>query len=312
MTYSLPFVSICCITYNHEKFIKDALDGFLMQQINFPIEILIHDDASTDETANIIKDYENKYPDIIRPIYQRENQYSKGIKPNVSFNFPRTQGKYIALCEGDDYWTDPLKLQKQVDFLEANPDFAICFHNAVVINENFPEKNRLNNDDSTPEISTLDDLLKGVNYITTASVVIRTNLIQKLPDWFTSLPFGDYALYLIAAHHSKIRYINEIMSVYRIHQGGIHGHLGNSIKGLTKAYQQHYEFWKIIDKSGMISSSKLNQAILKAIENVIENAAKSKQTQVFVTYSYLLLMHSRGRNWRKLATEILGFCRRER
>ena len=115
-------VSICCITYNQEKFIRQALDGFLMQKTNFKYEIIIHDDASTDNTANIILEYEKKYPDIIKPIYQTENQYSKGKKPTL-ITYKAAQGKYIALCEGDDYWIDENKLQLQVDYMEKNkPD----------------------------------------------------------------------------------------------------------------------------------------------------------------------------------------------
>ncbi len=112
-----PLVSICCITYNHEDFIRDAIEGFLMQKTSFPIEIIIHDDASTDNTANIIEEYANKYPDLFVTILQSENQWSKGGGSIYArFVYPRARGKYIALCEGDDYWTDPLKLQKQVDF----------------------------------------------------------------------------------------------------------------------------------------------------------------------------------------------------
>ncbi|HHX61228.1 MAG TPA: glycosyltransferase [Epulopiscium sp.] len=110
MTDKTPLVSICCLAYNHEKFIRQALDGFIMQESNFPIEVLIHDDASTDDTANIIREYEKKYPEIIKPIYQTENQYSKGVGISVTYNFPRAKGKYIAMCEGDDYWTDPYYL----------------------------------------------------------------------------------------------------------------------------------------------------------------------------------------------------------
>ena len=123
-----PLVSIFCITYNHSSYIRQCLDGFLIQKTNFPFEVLIHDDASTDDTAGIIKEYEAKYPDIIKPIYQVENQYSKGLDINIVYNLPRARGKYIAMCEGDDYWTDPLKLQKQVDFLESHTDYSMCFH----------------------------------------------------------------------------------------------------------------------------------------------------------------------------------------
>lgn len=127
-----PFVSICCLTYNHESYIRQCLDGFVMQKANFPIEILIHDDASTDGTQDIIREYEVKYPNIIKPIYQKENQYSKGVKVSLVYNYPRAKGKYIALCEGDDYWTDPYKLQKQVDFLESHPDYVMCSHDVDI------------------------------------------------------------------------------------------------------------------------------------------------------------------------------------
>jgi len=110
-----------------EGYIKDALEGFLIQKTDFPFEILINDDASTDSTADIIREYEAQYPNLIKPIYQTENQYSQGKKPNQEFNFPRAIGKYIALCEGDDYWTDPLKLQKQLDFLEENPEYGLVY-----------------------------------------------------------------------------------------------------------------------------------------------------------------------------------------
>lgn len=126
-------VSICCITYNQASYIRDALEGFVNQKTDFAYEVLIHDDASTDGTADIIREYADRYPDLIFPILQTENQYSKGLT-NVSgtFNFPRARGKYIAMCEGDDYWTDDRKLQKQVDYLEANPGCSLCFHSAKV------------------------------------------------------------------------------------------------------------------------------------------------------------------------------------
>lgn len=124
-----PLVSICCITYNHAPYIKECIEGFLMQKTTFPIEILIHDDCSTDGTTEIIKDYEKQYPDLIFPLYEEENQYQKGKASEIDlYNYKRARGKYIAYCEGDDYWTDPLKLQKQVDFMEANPDYSVCFH----------------------------------------------------------------------------------------------------------------------------------------------------------------------------------------
>ena len=124
-------VSICCLAYNHEAYIRDALEGFVNQQTNFRFEVLIHDDASTDRTAEIIRRYEQRYPDIIKPIYQTENQHSKGVAISATIQYPRARGKYIAMCEGDDYWIDPHKLQKQVDYMQAHPDCRLCFTNGL-------------------------------------------------------------------------------------------------------------------------------------------------------------------------------------
>lgn len=130
MSEKEPLVSICCLTYNHAKYVRQCIDGFLMQKTSFPIEILVHDDASTDGTDVILQEYESKYPNIIFPIYETENKYSNGYRGrmDIVFNYSRARGKYIASCEGDDYWTDPLKLQKQVDFMESHPEYSICFH----------------------------------------------------------------------------------------------------------------------------------------------------------------------------------------
>ena len=304
-----PMVSVALVAFNHKQYINQSLESILAQETSFPYEIVISDDCSTDGTTDILRDYQVRYPEKIRLILAKRNLWQ--ALPNMATSptcniaiLGACRGKYIAICEGDDYWTDPLKLQKQVDFLEANPDFAICFHNVAIINEDNPERNRLNNDDLTPEISTLDNLLEGNNYIATCSAVIKTNLIQNLPDWFTSLPFGDYALYLIAARHGKIKYINNVMSVYRIHPGGIHGNFTNSYAGLTKAYQQHYQFWRIINQSGMFSSSMLKTAILISIENVIEYAARSNQISIYFKYNYLLLFHGGWGTLGKIAKNI--------
>lgn len=137
-----PLVSICCVTYNHAPFIRQCLDGFLMQQ-GVDYEILIHDDCSTDGTTEIIKEYASKYPHLIFPLYETENQFCKLGRESMDFyNYRRAQGKYIAICEGDDYWTDPFKLQKQVDFMEAHPDYSVCFHtfrNHVVQTDEYRE-----------------------------------------------------------------------------------------------------------------------------------------------------------------------------
>jgi glycosyltransferase involved in cell wall biosynthesis len=131
---TVPLVSIRCVTYNHVHFIRDAIEGFLMQETTFPVEILIHDDASTDGTADIVREYEAKYPQLIRPIYQTENQYSQGNKASQIMRALQ-RGKYIAVCEGDDYWADPKKLQIQVSYLEAHPECVISGHDHTIIDE---------------------------------------------------------------------------------------------------------------------------------------------------------------------------------
>ena len=129
-------VSVICNTYNHEAYIRQCMEGFLAQKTSFRFEILVHDDASTDHTADIIREYEAKYPELIYPIYQIENQYSKGNPISPTIQFPRARGKYLAFCEGDDYWTDPFKLQKQVSFLETHSDYSSSVHNVLTIDKN--------------------------------------------------------------------------------------------------------------------------------------------------------------------------------
>lgn len=216
-----PLVSICCITYNHAPFIRQCLDGFVMQKTNFPIEVLIHDDASTDGTADIIREYEQKYPEIIKPIYQTENQYSKGLMISRTYNYPRVQGKYMALCEGDDYWIDEYKLQKQVDFLEANEDFSICFHHVNL----FDETKGIFIDNYTvpevPDVTDINTLIEKYNYINTLSVMYRVN--KKVFEDIIKLPnfgIGDYPLHMLHAEYGKIKKLSEIMGVYRLHEGG--------------------------------------------------------------------------------------------
>ena len=129
-----PLVSICCTSYNHEKFIEKNLEGFLIQETSFPFEILVYDDASTDKTVNIIKEYVTKYPNLIKPIYQKENKYSQGIQTMVEYNIFRAKGTYIAFCEGDDYWIDPYKLKIQIEEMKKYPNLDMSFHPAQEIN----------------------------------------------------------------------------------------------------------------------------------------------------------------------------------
>ena len=217
-----PLVSICCETYNHAKYIRQALDGFLSQKTDFSFEILIHDDASTDGTQSIIEEYYTRNPDLFKPIFQTENQHSKGISIWRKYQFPRAKGKYIALCEGDDYWTDPLKLQKQVDFLESHPDYSMCFHNAIVHYESSNKKDHLFSQLETREYN--EQELTSAWLGATASFVFRRTvyLSKYFEEYINSTKFivGDYPLLLCCLRAGKIYALSDCMSVYRINPGG--------------------------------------------------------------------------------------------
>ena len=221
-----PLVSISCITYNHVNFIRDAIEGFLMQKTTFPIEILIHDDASTDGTENIIREYEAKFPDIIKPIYEKENQWVKGRRGSAVFNFPRARGKYIALCEGDDYWTDQYKLQKQVDFLEENNEYGLVSTaiNCVDENNNLLECANYVIDDKIFDDSAilLWNLLEK-NFIYTLTVCARTNLIREIIETYKieQNNIYDYWIWLNISVKSMIKVFNQKTASYRIHNNSI-------------------------------------------------------------------------------------------
>lgn len=227
-------VSICCITYNHAPYIRQCLDGFIMQKTNFKFEILIHDDASTDGTADIIREYEAKYPDIFRPIYQTENQYSKGKNISATYNWPRAVGKYIAQCEGDDYWTDPLKLQKQVDYLEMHSDCVLCFTNADVKSVRENERNMYSHLEERD--------YSAIEIYKTWTIPTNTIMWRRLQDYpsrtFKDIYFGDIFLFLNLAVRGQVHCINQKTGVYRRNEGGVSFRMNLSkAKLLIKQYQ---------------------------------------------------------------------------
>lgn len=216
MEQSNIVVSVICNTYNHELYIRQCLEGFVMQKASFKFEVLIHDDASTDKTADIIREYEAQYPDIIKPIYQTENQYSKKTGIMKTFQYPRVKGKYIALCEGDDYWIDPLKLQKQVDFMEGHPNHSLCFHahNNEYSNGKSDAIRRYSTD--MIECPMEDIIMGGGGFMATNSMVYKAGIHKSYPEWVKMCPVGDLPLMLLLSTKGSVGYINEIMSCYRI------------------------------------------------------------------------------------------------
>ena len=215
-----PKCTVLIITYNHRKFIEQNLSSVLGQITNFNFEIIIHDDASTDGTREFIQTISKKYPSKIFPILQSENQISqkKDILPLI---FPYIKSKYVALCEGDDYWTDPCKLQKQVDFLDAHPDFSIVFHPVKMLWEQ-GEHHSGYWGPTENEKTHLDKVIWEKNVIPTLSVMYRWRLSGKdISLWPYGVAPGDWYLHLLHSQVGKIGFIPEEMGVYRKHPGGI-------------------------------------------------------------------------------------------
>ncbi len=212
---SEPVISIICNTFNQEKYIAEALDSFLMQKVNVPFEILVHDDASTDRTSEIVREYEAKYPDIIKPIYQTENQYSKGVSITPEIQIPRAKGKYIAFCEGDDYWTDENKLQIQLDFMEENADYTICCHAYNMVNKDrslIEERFDFSGDCDVSMKRLIGNQLLVPQF---ATLFVRYDCISKFKGEFLGRKSSDMIIRIFCATEGKMRYFNKNMSCYR-------------------------------------------------------------------------------------------------
>lgn len=235
-------VSVSCITYNHGKYLREALEGFLMQDCDFKYEILIHDDASTDDTPDIIREYEKKYPNIIKPILQRENQYSRGIR-NISgvFNFPRASGKYIAMCEGDDFWTDPKKLRLQAEYMERHRECAMTLHSARILHSDgaYHASSMIRPYEEDRPVSAEEVISKKSNY-PTASLMIRTEYAKELPEYYFKCPVGDIPLQIYMASRGTVYYFDRPMSVYR---QGAEGSWSSDIDSgeSKKKWEEHYK-----------------------------------------------------------------------
>jgi len=237
-------VSIFCITYNHAPYIRQCLEGFVIQKTDFLVEVLVHDDASTDGTADIVRGYEAKYPDLIRAVYQTENQRSKG-KFSWGYIIPHAKGKYIALCEGDDYWTDPYKLQKQVNFMEAHPKYALCGHNAVNQDAVTGNSMGLFNEIKSGDL-TMEDIIKTW-CMPTAGMLFKKELLCKfLSVWENWMPQGDIVLQMICLREGKCRYFSEPMSVYRRNVPGSAS--VRAAQDKLKYLYGHRLLWKKMDK----------------------------------------------------------------
>lgn len=252
-------VSILCLSYNHVNFIKKALDSFVEQKTTFEFEIIIHDDASTDGTDKIIKEYEIKYPNIIKPIYENYNMFSRGINIVNDIMLPKAKGKYIALCECDDYWCDMFKLQKQYDFMEKNIDCSLCVHNTCIhdLSNKYPDKNFFD----WKEIHVLNksEIFMGWN-VHTSSYFLRRDCL-KYTDDLPAVWCGDFARLLYAFSKGTVIAIPEVMSVYNINNanGLTYKNCVDNEK-LVKKMQARKEFLLAYDK---YTDGKNSEIILK-------------------------------------------------
>lgn len=270
-----PLVSVLCVTYNQEKYIAQAIESFLMQKTNFQFEIIIHDDASTDKTTSIIQNYASQYPLIIRPLFEKQNQYSRGKQGFLNNMFKVAKGKYIALCEGDDYWLSPDKLQIQVDFLQGNPDYSVCFHPVKVFFENDKHKDYIFPEFSKKTVFSTAGLLKQ-NFIQTSSAMYKKQKYGVLP---TDVTPHDWYFHLYHAQFGKIGFIDQVMSTYRRHPGGL---WWNSYKDINKIWKnfgvEHLSlFVELLKIYGKNPAHKriLDQHIAEMIDNLIKANGKN-------------------------------------
>ena len=210
-------VSVLLTTYEQERYVAQALDSVLMQRTDFAWEFLVGEDCSTDATRDVVLDYAKRWPERIRVFLPEVNQ---GGHANFARLLRAARGRYLAWLEGDDYWTDREKLRKQVEYLEAHPEVVLCFHRAMVVDEGEAGRApRASNRRQAP-LTTIRDICRG-NYIHTGSTMFRSGVVEDLPEWFYSLPTGDWPLFVLLAQYGSIGFLDEVMCVYRKHDAGL-------------------------------------------------------------------------------------------
>ncbi|MCB2295342.1 glycosyltransferase [Clostridium algoriphilum] len=251
-------VSINCITYNHEEYIADAIESFLMQKTDFNFKIVIGEDCSLDGTRKIIDDYIIKYPNKIKLITSDENV---GAKENSRRVHENSNGKYIALCEGDDYWTDPLKLQKQVTYMENNPNCTLCFHSADIVRANKRKTGRITRPyDKCTICPTEDIIIGGGSFCPTQSLLYPKKLMDNPPEFLTSVSVGDYPLQMLVSSFGYAYYIDEIMSSYR---SGVKGSWTETSKTREKTLKHCEEIILMLDGFDKYSNYKFTNSVNK-------------------------------------------------
>ena len=261
-------VTVLVTTYNHEQYIAQALDSVLMQETNCDYEIIIAEDCSTDRTRSIVLDFQRRNPEKIRLVLPAENLGCHGNRVFAqAFEF--AQGQYVALLDGDDYWTSPTKLQKQADFLDAHPECALCFHNALRIYEDENRAPFPQNFAGQKRISALEDIWEQ-NFVAYCTPMFRKDVLETIPEWYYDLLCADWSLYILCAQHGKIGYIDEILGVYRIHSGGLWSRLDaiQKLEGLIAFYETmnanlDFRFNDIVEP--LVSARRKELAVVRAL-----------------------------------------------
>jgi len=223
-------VTVFCLAYNHEKYIRTTFEGFVKQKTSFKYKILVHDDASTDSTRDIISEYTEKYPDLFEVILQEENKYQKGIDIEDEYIFPAIDTKYVCVCEGDDYWNDPYKLQRQVDYMEKHPECSLCVHNTEKIFENGESTGTVFNRSRRERDYTFKDIADSEPsaYFHLSSFMWRHETMRRKVSAFEMKGIGDYPMALYFATLGSIHYIPKVMSCYRLNAVGSWSSMMNS------------------------------------------------------------------------------------
>lgn len=278
-------VSVICMAYNHEKYIRDALEGFVNQKTNFKYEVIIHDDASTDGTAQIIQEYAVKYSNIIKPIFEKENQYSKNVEIGKTIIFPRIQGKYVAICEGDDYWNNVNKLQKQVDFLESHGEYSACVHNSIELNCHTGKKRFINNKRYDCRLSMEEIFENSTGQFQTSSLVYRKEF-YILPDEFLVNKIGDVPKAVYLAVVGNVFYFKDVMSVYRLYTEGSWSSrnvLNNREQNLINVNNDIIEMFKKVD---LYTKGKYHGELVNAQRVREYNILKCQKNYKKILYGY--------------------------
>jgi glycosyltransferase involved in cell wall biosynthesis len=285
---NFPLVSICCATFNHREYIEEAIKSFLSQKTNFPFEIIVHDDSSTDGTDLVIREYEKRFPNIINATYQKKNQYSLGKKPFIDLLLPKAKGKYIAICEGDDYWIDNKKLHKQFQMLENNTEISLCIHASKVINEIDQSIELLRPYINNCYIDIKKIIENGGNYFATSSMFMRRIYFENIPQYIYNAPLGDYPISIFLASMGNVYYINEEMSIYRKFTNGSwtsrvlldkknHKEYVMKIVNMLFEIDAYYEYkyskviYKRIEKSYLSGLSGTNMYYDKRVQQIIKS-----------------------------------------